>query len=172
MPRSLPLFLQLGVLFAILISGAGSGMFLHGQGKAGAASPATQPVQLDDASLDALTGQYKDTAEPDLIVVVYREAGKLYEEGERSQRVELVARSKDHFSTAPAAGSYVFTRDASGKVTGFEQGTGGDSPGAVGSQQSFVRVSDSVSRLNHFREYTRSEVMMPMRDGTKLHAVI
>jgi putative CocE/NonD family hydrolase len=171
MLRSLPLFLQRGVLFAIFLSGAGSGLALHARPKVRAASPLTQSVQLDDASLDSVTGQYKNTAEPDLIVVVYREAGKLYEEGERTARVELIARSKDHFSADPG-GSFVFTRDTSGQVNGFEQETNADSPGSVPSQQSFVRASDSVSRLNHFRDYTRKEVMMPMRDGAKLHAII
>jgi hypothetical protein len=35
-----------------------------------------------------------------------------------------------------------------------------------------VRFSDAAAHPNRFREYTRTEVMMPMRDGAKLHAVI
>src|SRR5258707_1140852 len=32
--------------------------------------------------------------------------------------------------------------------------------------------SAESAKLNHFREYTRTEVMVPMRDGVKLHVVI
>lgn len=129
-------------------------------------------AHLDDVSLDAVVGRYRNAVEPDVLVVVYRDGDKLYEESERSPREQLFATAKDHFSTAPIPVRFVFLRDADGKITGFTQGAGGNWPGSLGHEESFVRVSGDDSRLNHFREYTRSEVMMPMRDGAKLHAVI
>jgi uncharacterized protein len=47
-------------------------------------------------------------------------------------------------------------------------------PGArgAGGDLQLVRFSDQGVRLNHFREYTRSEAMVPVRDGVKLHVVI
>jgi putative CocE/NonD family hydrolase len=129
-------------------------------------------VQLDGAALDSVAGLYRNTWEPDIFVVVYREDGKLYEEGERAPREQLEATAKDHFLVLPVATSFVFTRGAEGKVTGLTQGVGGDWPGAASYEQSYVRVSGDTARLNHFREYARREVMMPMRDGVKLHAVI
>jgi putative CocE/NonD family hydrolase len=184
MLRPIPLFLQRGVLFAIFLSGAASGTprcaaIEPGPGTAAgtvAARTATPgkvtTTQADDAAIDSVTGQYKNTEEPDVLIVVYRDTGKLYAEGERTLRLELSPRSKDHFSTSPVAGSFIFSRDANGKVNGFLQKTSGDWPGAAEAEENFLRAGDSTARLNHFREYARSEVMMPMRDGAKLHAII
>jgi uncharacterized protein len=168
MPRSLPLFLQRGILFAAVIAGISSGV-LTGV-NALAATPAAQPA--DDPAIKAVEGQYKNTDEPDVLMVVYDDGGKLYAEGERTARVELSLRSKDHFATSPVAGTVVFSRDSSGKVVGFQQRISGDWPGAVQSQQDFIRVNGNTTRINHFRDYTRSEAMIPMRDGAHLHAVI
>jgi hypothetical protein len=131
-----------------------------------------QIVSLDDASVNSVEGLYRNTWEPDIFVVVYRENGTLYEESERTPREVLSAVAKDHFVVLPVEVSFVFSRDADGKVTGLMQGVGGDWPGAASSEQSYVRVSGDTARLNHFRAYSRREVMMPMRDGVKLHAVI
>jgi len=54
----------------------------------------------------------------------------------------------------------------SGLTSSFESGRRG------GSNENEERFSDVGVRLNHFREYSRSEAMIPMRDGAKLHVVI
>src|SRR5215469_5886441 len=41
-----------------------------------------------------------------------------------------------------------------------------------GMTRTLERFSGDPKRLNHFRKYTRSEEMVPVRDGVKLHVVI
>jgi uncharacterized protein len=112
-------------------------------------------------------GQYRETTEPDVVDSVTRDGNKLYVEGVRSARVELQAESADHFFGHGTR--VVFVRDAGGKVSGLTKAEEG---GRGASEITAARFSDSGVRLNHFRDYSRSEVMMPMRDGAKLHAVI
>ncbi|RSL15888.1 hypothetical protein EDE15_1394 [Edaphobacter aggregans] len=132
------------------------------------ASPKT--IALSSNKLDEYVGQYRLTTEPDIVNVVYRDGDKLYAEGERSPRVELQAESADHFVTR--AGSRAqFVRDANGKVIGVKTAFGG-SPRASSGERMLERFSDTPVRLNHFREYERSEAMIPARDGAKLHVVI
>jgi putative CocE/NonD family hydrolase len=111
-------------------------------------------------------GQYRDETEPEVMTSVYVDGGGLYMEGERSARVELRAVSPDHFFEGNQ--EVVFLRDAGGRVTGWKSvGDGGGRRGGVE-----VRFSDKPVRLSHYREYTRSEAMIPTRDGAKLHVVI
>ncbi len=98
---------------------------------------------------------------------VYREGDKLFIEGERSPRIELRAESVDHFSAHGLR--VVFVRDASGKVSGLTSIWGAR---GAGEEVNEVRFSETGLRLNHFRDYTRSEAMIPVRDGAKLHVVI
>jgi len=124
-------------------------------------------VTLPAGKLDEYVGQYREAEEPDVVNSVYREGDKLFIEGERSPRVELQAESADHFSARGLR--IVFVRDASGKVSGL---TGFGGRGGAGTEVSEVRFSETGLRRNHFRDYTRSEAMIPMRDGVKLHVVI
>jgi putative CocE/NonD family hydrolase len=118
--------------------------------------------------LDEYVGEYREAYEPDVVSSVYREGEKLYVEGERSPRVELEAESVDHFFSHGLR--VVFVRDAAGKVSGLKstvvEGRGD------GVERSEGRFSNVGVRLNHFREYARSEAMIPVRDGVKLHVVI
>src|ERR1700733_8528590 len=126
-------------------------------------------ITLSGAKLDEYVGQYRQTAEPDVVDSVYREGDKLYIEGARSAKVELQAESVDHFFGREIR--VVFGRDAAGKVSSLTSIVGGGRQGGS-AERSEVRISEVGVRLNHFREYARSEVMMPMRDGAKLHAII
>jgi uncharacterized protein len=124
-------------------------------------------IILPGAKLDEYVGQYRQAAEPDVVDSVYREGDRLYIEGARAAKVELRAESVDHFFWRDMR--LVFVRDAAGRVSAL---TIGERDGQAGSEVTEVRFSDVGVRLNHFREYTRSEVMMPMRDSAKLHAII
>jgi len=135
------------------------------------AAPVVAWGQAAAASPNDVSGLYRNTVEPDVLVVVYREGGKLYEESERSPREELQEKSKDHYA-APESVSFVFTRDAGGAVESLTQGAGGDWPGSLNQPERFDRISGDTARLNHFRPYSRAEAMIPMRDGVKLHVVI
>ncbi len=105
-------------------------------------------------------------SEPDTVDSVYREDGKLYVESERVARMELRAESADHFFSPGSLLRMEFLRDAGGKISGLKMMYG---PSV---EWSLERFSDVGVRLNHARPYSRREVMMPMRDGVKLHAVI
>ncbi len=140
-------------------------------GATGFAQDAAKPegkVTVSDAELAGVVGLYQDTGEPDVMTSIYREGGHLYEEGERTPRMELIPASRDRFATDK---SLVFevVRDASGRVTGMKVTTGKDAGGGV---HTLTRTNEQETRLNHFREYSRQEVMIPARDGVKLHAVV
>lgn len=115
-------------------------------------------------------GQYRSTSNPDQVNAVYLDGGVLYEESERRARQRLVANpnSTDTFQIASPQEHVVFLRNASGTVSGLRFVL--DSDGSTLLEES--RFSTAGTRLNHFRQYTRQEAMLPMRDGVRLHAVI
>jgi putative CocE/NonD family hydrolase len=125
-------------------------------------------ITLPVGALDEYVGQYRDEVEPDVVSSVYREGDRLYIEGERWARLELQAESADHFYAKGLR--VVFARSAAGKVSGLTSTFG--ERGERGVETKEERFSQAGIRLNHFREYTRSEAMIPMRDGVKLHVVI
>jgi putative CocE/NonD family hydrolase len=125
-------------------------------------------ITLPAVKLDEYVGQYRDEVEPDVVSSVYREGGKLYIEGARWERLEIQADSTDHFN-APRL-RVVFARNAAGKVSGLASTFG--ELGERGVETKEERFSQVGIRLNHFRDYMRSEAMIPMRDGVKLHVVI
>jgi uncharacterized protein len=123
---------------------------------------ATAPV----SNLADYVGQYREIEEPEVVSSVYVEANKLYIEGRRSPRVELQVESVDHFAAHGL--KVVFVRNATEKVSGLKSSYGGRG----GDEVTEERFSGVGVRLNHFRDYTRSEAMIPVRDGVKLHVVI
>lgn len=135
-------------------------------------APMSEPaaVTLPAAKLDEYVGQYRIPAEPEIVTSVTRDGDMLYTEGERSAKTLLRAESADHFFVPGRSTRIVFERDSSGKVTGLRgEATG---PRSAGNVVEWVRFSDDGAKLNHFRDYSRMEAMVPMRDGVKLHVVI
>jgi uncharacterized protein len=126
-------------------------------------------AQQPAASLAQYVGQYRG-ADPDQLTSVYLDDGKLYEEGERTQRQELTPdeSAPDTFKVGVGAARIVFAHDAGGSITGLK--IGGRGPNAVSIEE--MRFSTEGARISHFREYVKSEAMVPMRDGAKLHVVI
>ena len=131
-----------------------------------AAPPASTPsVQ----SLQSFVGQYRQQGEPEVVAAVNLNGGKLTLEGERNAPTVLDPGASDHFSMADGRFDLAFERDPQGKVTGFTfTAHGGRNTG----ETKYDRISDQPEKLNHFREYTRAEVKIPMRDGVMLHAVV
>ncbi|MEO8736750.1 MAG: CocE/NonD family hydrolase [Edaphobacter sp.] len=121
---------------------------------------------LTAAALDEYVGQYREPSEPDVVDSVYREGDSLYIESERMARVELRAESTDHFFAPGSLLRMDFLRDAGEKIIGVKMMYGPTT------EWSLDRFSDVGMRLNHALAYSRTVVMMPMRDGVKLHAVI
>ena len=118
-------------------------------------------------TLDQYIGQYRQVDDPDRVEAIYAANGELYVEGPRRSAKEMKLESADTFRINGTDFRLVFHRNSSGMVTGLTELHGTTETGV-----SEEKVSDSDARLNHFRAYTRAEVMMPMRDGAKLHAVI
>ena len=121
--------------------------------------------------LDDFVGRYRPADEPDQVRAVRVENGVLGVEGERRARMELQPEGTDRYaSVKDGQGGQVvvaFERDASGRVTGMVY----TSPAAA-EPLHLARFETTDAPLNHFRAYSRQVVMMPMRDGAKLHAVI
>ncbi|HEY4380584.1 MAG TPA: CocE/NonD family hydrolase [Acidobacteriaceae bacterium] len=117
-------------------------------------------------------GQYRDSVDPDQVNAVYLDSGVLYEESERRERQRLIPDSRpdlpDRFRLESPSAHVVFVRDASGTVSGLKVLM--DEDGRTLAEAK--RFSTAATRLNHYREYSRMEAMLPMRDGVRLHAVI
>ena len=115
------------------------------------------------AQLESLSGEYTNPNEPDTPISFYVQNAKLFLESERHVPTELKPISATGFSSPDDKDSTIrFTIDASGHGVSFFLSDYSD---AV-----FTRTGPPVHHF--FHDYQRSEAMIPMRDGVKLHAVI
>ncbi len=124
---------------------------------------AQQPeVQLSAAQLEALSGSYAVKSEPDEPDNFYPRDGKLYLESYRVPPMALKALSPTEFEIEKYKATVKFSLDAGGHAVSAALSR---EPG---------KTLDRVGTAQHieFPEYTRSEAMIPMRDGVKLHVVI
>jgi hypothetical protein len=146
----------------------GSGLLLGAAVAQDTAQKVANPtaIVVPSSTLDEYVGEYHEAEEPDVPNAVYREGDKLYIEGERMERSELRAESGDHFFALGSPMRVTFVRGSDGKVSSLTMTYGPDM------QEEMERFSDVGVKLNHFRDYSREVVMIPMRDGVKLHAVI
>jgi hypothetical protein len=116
--------------------------------------------------LEALSGEYTNSVEPDTPISFYVQDGKLIEESERMVPTELTILSATEFRRPNPMGdndtTLRFTLDAAGH---------GETVTETGEPDTIHhRTGAAVHHV--FHDYQRSEVMIPMRDGVKLHAVI
>jgi len=116
------------------------------------------------SALDRYAGQYRVIDEPDIIYSVFRDGDHLTIESARSARLRLTAESPTIFASKEPELRLDFTVDAAGKVTGVKRKSGSF-------ETQLERISGQPMH-NHFRPYNRQVVMIPMRDGVKLHAII
>jgi hypothetical protein len=114
------------------------------------------------AQLEALAGEYTDAHEPDTPLSFYPQNGRLVVETERNPSVELQPLSALEFGLSGAKAAYRFTLDAAGRAATLTCST---EPGVV-----YRRTGPPVH--HQFHDYQRTEAMIPVRDGVKLHAVI
>jgi uncharacterized protein len=129
-----------------------------------AAVPRTSVIHVDAATLDRYAGQYRSVNEPDIVYSIFRDGDHLTIEWARSARVALIATSSTSFASKDPQLDLDIAIDKTGKVTGARRKT-------ATSETLLERISDQPVH-NHFRPYSRQVVMIPMRDGTKLHAII
>ena len=129
-----------------------------------AASPAlaqqTAPVQVPAATLQSYTGEYRGELEPDMTISIFRDRDQIYFEGPRAARTDLTAASATSFTTNNGRTHVDFIARPSGEVKALHIGS-----------DTYDKIS-SQPVPNHFRPYSREEVMIPMRDGVHLHAII
>jgi putative CocE/NonD family hydrolase len=123
---------------------------------------AAQTAATASTQLDALSGEYTDPADPDTPISFYVQDGKLVVESERMVPTPLTENSPTEFAAPQTKVTVKFTLDGAGH--GASVATSND-PEAV-----YKRTGDAVHHV--FHDYQRSEVMIPMRDGIKLHTVI
>ena len=90
--------MKIRCLLTMFLAGLVSASTVYGQ-ETTPKDPAA--ITLPASTLDEYVGQYRATAEPDVVSAVYREGDRLYVEGERSARAELRAESADHFFVPP-----------------------------------------------------------------------
>src|SRR5260370_4553975 len=87
-------------------------------------------ITLPASRLDEYVGQYRVTAEPDVVSAVYREGDRLYVEGERSARAELRAESADNFFVPGSAARAEVVWRAAGRGARPKSKFGGWPPGS------------------------------------------
>jgi putative CocE/NonD family hydrolase len=123
-------------------------------------------AQSSDSAIEALIGEYTNPVEPDTPLSFYVQGGKLMEESERMVPTELKPISSTEFRRPSAIGdkdiTLHFILDAAGHGATV---TETDEPDTV-----YHRTGDAIHHV--FHDYQRSEVMIPLRDGVKLHAVV
>ena len=126
---------------------------------AAAAAAQTAPAV---SSLDALSGEYTNPNDPGTPLSFYLQNGKLVVESDRQVPTELAPISATEFSLPDVKVSLSFSVDPSGHgiLVVFS-----DEPDAI-----FRRTGPPVHHV--FHDYQRADVMIPMRDGVKLHAII
>jgi hypothetical protein len=124
-----------------------------------AQAPAASPTV---AQLEALAGEYTDLVEPDTPLSFYVSDGKLIVETERNPPAELKPLSTIEFVLSGQMNNYRFTLDDAGCGASLVHST---EPEIV-----YHRTGPPVHHV--FHDYQRTEAMIPMRDGIKLHTVI
>ncbi|MFZ0742777.1 MAG: CocE/NonD family hydrolase [Terracidiphilus sp.] len=127
------------------------------------ARPAPQTAQEPSAvQLQAFSGEFANPEEPDTPLSFYVLNGKLVFESERLVPTELTPISATEFSLPDKKTSLSFSLDPSGHAILVVFSNQPDT--------FYRRTGDPVHHI--FHDYQRTEVMIPMRDGVKLHAVI
>jgi uncharacterized protein len=120
---------------------------------------ATAPAS---AQLEALSGEYTDPNEPDTPISFYTQDGRLILESERMVPTTLNQNSPTEFGVLQSKTTWKFTLDSGGRG---ETVFSASEPNVI-----FKRTGDPVH--HSFHDYQRTESMIPMRDGIKLHIVI
>jgi putative CocE/NonD family hydrolase len=134
-----------------------------------AQQPAQQPtpvaIKIESTSFDPFVGQYEDRQNLGGIVFsFFREGDKFYVRLTNQDKLEILPVTANKFYLLPGnRGDVEFVRDANGNVTGavFSQGATYNLKRTASTPAPDTRVI-----------FTRTEAMIPMRDGVKLFTVI
>jgi hypothetical protein len=124
--------------------------------------PACHVQALSAAQLQNYSGEYTDLTDPDTPYDVYVDGGKLTVESERMVPTLLESQSATEFKLEGSKTTLNFKLDGTGHATEL---TDSSDPEVV-----YKRTGEPVRHV--FHDYAASEVMIPMRDGVKLHAIV
>jgi uncharacterized protein len=130
----------------------------------GFAGPLPHPTQAAAPAatqLEALAGEYTNPDDPDTPLSFYVQNGKLFVETDQLVPTELKRVSDLEFSLPEAKTTDRFTLDSSGRGATFVPSS---------HETVYRRTGEPVHHI--FHDYQRTEAMIPMRDGVKLHVVI
>ena len=126
------------------------------------------PNASSDGGLDRFVGQYRYVDEPEIVLSVFHAGKHLTVETARTSAIELSESSASSteatFTTPDGETRFTFAIDRNGNVTSVLRESRGE-------QAEADKIGDTPVH-NHFRAYSRRVVMIPMRDGVKLHAII
>jgi uncharacterized protein len=128
-----------------------------------AANNAFERSQASTETVDRYVGQYRYENEPDEVVSIVREGQLLFAETRRHPRIELELRSDGHLHAKALEVDFALTTGSDGKLKLTETGDG--------QSETAIKFSDQGVPFA-VRPYSRQEVMIPMRDGVKLHAIV
>ena len=130
--------------------------------RSGSAVAAGRDEAPAPSPLEALAGEYTNPVEPDTPLSFYVRHGKLIVESDRLVPTTLQTLSATEFGVRRTRAFFTFTLNAEGcgasVILSSEAGT------------VYQRSGPPVHHV--FHDYRRTDVMIPMRDGVKLHAVI
>jgi putative CocE/NonD family hydrolase len=134
----------------------------------GLSQPMPQPtpvaIKIEPATFDPYVGEYEDRRDlGGTVFSFFREADKYYLRITNQDKIEITPSGPASFFNVPHRSHIVFHRGVNGTVTGatFTQGVAYEIARTGDTPQPDTRIA-----------YTRNEVMIPMRDGVKLHTLI
>ncbi|HEV2462272.1 MAG TPA: CocE/NonD family hydrolase [Acidobacteriaceae bacterium] len=127
-----------------------------------------QGASTSSSGLDRFVGQYRYVDEPDIVLSVFRTGKYLTVESARTAATELsegnASSTEATFASSDGEVRFTFAIDSNGSVTSVLRESRGE--------RSEAKKIGDMPVHNHFRPYSRRVVMIPMRDGVKLHAII
>ncbi|MGC1362535.1 MAG: CocE/NonD family hydrolase [Silvibacterium sp.] len=130
---------------------------------------AVSALGFSSDNLDKYVGQYRLNDEPEIVLSFFHDGDHLTVEWARMPAVALKDEGNGTFVAPDGGLKYVFMTGASGAVSGLKREQTGREPGVT--VDPATKISGTPVHA-HFRLYSREEVMIPMRDGVKLHAII
>src|SRR6266571_3479789 len=121
-------------------------------------------IKINPRIFDAYVGQYQPSENPDVVFSFFREADTYYIQATDQAKVQIFPASETRFFVKQFIASVDFVRDANGKTTSIVwHQNGRDYPAR--------RISDQPAKDTSVA-FTRTEAMIPMRDGVRLFTTI
>jgi putative CocE/NonD family hydrolase len=119
---------------------------------------------LKSSEISRFVGQFRDAHEPEYVFSFLNDGSTLYVQSNHIPKTALRPVSKTELVSDGSSLSFAFGTADRGRYNTVRWNNGT----ATGSA---TRISDVPASI-HLRSYSRQEVMIPMRDGVKLHTII